>query len=438
MSGDRRRSPGIDYKTKTVLDIVMSERPALLEQRIGGTANVPLRFWNQQAHFTTPASGKPQKAIRGLAPVAKLLDKFGITLAEIEEYTGAPTSAMQDLLNGDHHSPFVMVDAEDAVALNPESIAKARQGALECFADEDWGRTLPFFRPSGLKLDTCAEDLVSVLTNVTDNPVETETDFREPYPVAGIVWPKVEHVDEIRWVCEILERIEDHLMLPDNEIKLEFLVESGRALINLPELIEVTTPRLVGIIWGIADYSADINLPAIENAHPACDWARHVIVNAAGAVEVPAIDCMTLNYPTPVHRGEDLSKKQQQENSAKILSALKEAYDDAMHGIGLGMSGKWVGHPLQLLMVETAFRDAIPEHQVERDLKEIEDYRQSVVQGDGATMLGDGQNAYMADRATDRHIRARLRKACAWGKLAPETAHNLEIISGAELAEIQG
>ena len=87
------------------------------------------------------------------------------------------------------------------------------------------------------------------------------------------------------------------------------------------------------------------------------DWAKYEIVNVAGSAGVPAIDCMTLNYPTPVHRGADLSEAQQQENKTKILGALKEVYNDALHGIELGMSGKWVGHPLQLLMVMAAYAD---------------------------------------------------------------------------------
>ena len=96
-----------------------------------------------------------------------------------------------------------------------------------------------------------------------------------------------------------------------------------------------------------------------------------MIVNVAGAVNVPAIDNMTLNYPTPLHRGDGLSLAQQQANKLKVLNALKEAYQDACHGIRLGMSGKWVGHPGQLLMVLAAsasyiavpavIRHAIPE-----------------------------------------------------------------------------
>lgn len=408
-------------------------REDLLTVRDARSADVPLKFWRQHAHFTTPASGTPHKAIRGLASTAKILKRFGISGQEVAATSGAPIEFIEEALSGANpHSPFVMVDVEDAVALTEESLAKARLGAVRCFTEEDWGPTLPFYRPAGLRLQTCVDDLLTVLPEVANGR------SAEEYPIAGIVWPKSEHPEEIAWVCELLGKIEASLGLETNQIKFEFLVESGYALAQLPELVRACAPRLVGIIWGIADYSADTNLPRIQNDHPVSDWAKYEIVNVAGSAGVPAIDCMTLNYPTPVHRGADLSEAQQRENKTKILGALKEVYDDALHGIELGMSGKWVGHPLQLLMVMAAYRTAISTEQIAKDLKEIEAYSESVTAGAGATMLGAGHDAYMADRATDRHLRARLRRATAWGTLAPEKAHELGIVTADEYRQLGG
>ncbi|MCH8333687.1 hypothetical protein IIC65_07115 [Candidatus Sumerlaeota bacterium] len=388
---------------------------------------MPLKFWNQQAHFTTPAGGTPEKAIRGLASAGKILKRFGITPEEIAERTGAPLATLLEFLNGeDQYSPFVMVDVEDAVALTEESIDRARLGAVRVFTQEDWGRALPFYRPGGLKLEGCVDDMLTVLPEVAKG--------REPrdYPIAGIVWPKSEHPDEIAWVCDVLAEIEKKIGLEENQIKLELLIESGYALAQAVAMTSVCAHRLVGIIWGIADYSADTNLPAIRNDHPVCDWARFEIVNIAGALNVPAIDNMTLNYPTPIYRGKDLTSEQTLANKEKVLGALQEVYDDAVHGMQLGMSGKWAGHPAQLLMVMLAYRGAIPAEKIQEDLREIEAYGQSVAAGAGATMLGDGHQAYMADRATDRHLRARLRRATAWGSLPPGKALELGLITEAE------
>mgnify|MGYP001561321435 CR=1 FL=1 len=405
-------------------------RKDLLDERARRSVDLPLKYWRQQAHFTTPASGAPGKAIRGLKPVKRLLEKFAISPEDIATQTGAPLDTLREVLDGDDHSPFVMVDVEDAVALTEESISKARLGAVRCFTQEDWGPTLPFFRPSGLRLPTCVEDFLTVLPECAADRAPAD------FPIAGIVWPKTEHPSEIAWVCELLTKIERELQLDEDQIKLEFLVESAHGLDQLGDLARTCAHRLVGIIWGIADYSADVNLPRIDNYHPMCDWARHEIVNVTGAYGVPAIDNMTLNYPTPLHRAEQLSAAQIAENKTKVLGALKEAYDDARHGIELGMTGKWVGHPLQLLMVLAAYRNAIPKKQIEKDINEIEAYTRSVVAGAGATVLGEGAQAYMADRATDRHLRARLRRATAWGRLDAARALALGVITESERATI--
>ena len=145
---------------------------------------------------------------------------------------------------------------------------------------------------------------------------------------------------------------------------------------------------------------------------------------------------MTLNYPTPLHRGEELSPPQREQNRAKVLAALQQVYTDARHGMELGMSGKWVGHPLQAWLVLAAYREALPAAQLARDLAEVEAYQRAVLAGSGATIVGEGMQAYMADRASDRHLRSRLRRAAAWGLLPAAEAARLGVISASECAEL--
>ncbi len=416
---------------QNVLASQQDQRAELLAERAQKSADMPLRFWNQHAHFTTPATGTPEKAITGLGPVPKLLTKFEITPEDIAEHTGAPVETLTAILNQESRfTPQVMVDVEDAVALNEESIIKGRAGAMRVFTEAEWGTTLRFYRPGGLGLSSCIEDVLNVLYAVGKDCAP------EDYPIDGIVWPKIEHASEMTWVCDMLSSVEKELGLEVNQIKLQFLVESGYCLKQLEQICQACAPRLTAIIWGIADYAADANLPEITNNHPVCDWARFEIVNMAGAMNVPAIDNMTINYPTPVHRGSDLTSEQKVTNKKKILSALKSVYDDAMHGIHLGMGGKWVGHPLQLYMVMVAFRSTVSPEQVASDLSEVSAYSDSVDSGAGAVIIGEGQDGYMADRATDRHLRARLRKATALGMLDADKALSLDLISKEERAQL--
>jgi citrate lyase beta subunit len=396
-----------------------ARRRQLLDEARGLAADLPLHFWQQQAHFTTPASdyGMLQKAIQnGMASTAKILAKFGISPAQLAETLGVASADVQAVLDGDPRPPLVMVDGEDAQALRDDVVERGRENAVRCFAELDWGRTLRFYRPSGLNLDFCVRDMVIVLTQAARGR------GLDDYPIDGIIWPKVEHPSQLAWVCDTLAGIERSLGLPENRIRLQFLVESGWALANLPELTRVSIRRLAGIIFGIADYSADIGLPGIDNNHFVCDWARAAIVNVAGAVGVPAIDNMTVNYPVA---DKNLSEA---DNRARILARLKECYDDALHGLHLGMTGKWVGHPAQLFAVMLADRTTFPEHHIERELRKLEAYDQAVANELGATII-DG---VMSDRATDRHARNRLRRAIATGHLEVQRGLALGLLTPAE------
>ena len=405
-----------------------SSRAALLAAHDAGQFELPLRFWRQQVHFTTPASGRPEKALLALAGVPRLLARFDLSVDAVAAHLGIEPAPLHAVLGADNALPAVLLDAEDAVAATDEAARQARSGAIECFGKGDFGRTLRLFRPAGLGLDGCVDDLIDVLTGVAKQ--------RSPddYPIDAVMWPKAHSGEEIAWLCEVLGMIERRLDLPDGHIRVQFLVESARAVERLADLTQAAGPRLAGIVWGIADYSADVGLPEIRNDHPVCDWARCALINAAGACGVPAIDSMTLNYPTPLHRGEALTPAQRAANQSKVLAALQQVHADACHGMQLGMSGKWVGHPLQAWLVLAAYREALPTARLAQDLAEVEAYQRAVAAGSGAAIVGEGMQAYMADRASDRHVRSRLRRAAAWGLLPAAEAVRLGVISSAEQA----
>jgi citrate lyase beta subunit len=269
-----------------------------------------------------------------------------------------------------------------------------------------------------MNLPYCVEDLATVFSKVEGRP----------FPIDGIIWPKAEHPEELQWVDEILGGIESKLGLPAHSIKMQFLVEGGWALLQLPDLVKPVMPRLAGIIFGIADYSADIGLPAIVNDHPVCDLARGIIVNMAGAIGVPAIDNMTVNYPV-AEKSLDAAG-----NKRHILQRLKECFDDARHGFNLGMDGKWVGHPAQLFACLLAYRSALPQKDIDAEVAKIEAYVKAVAAEQGATII----EGVMSDRATDRHARMRLRKAVAYGRLDAKKALALGIVTQDEADQVTG
>jgi len=402
-----------------------SARERVLAEVEALTVELPLKFWCQQAHYTTPASNyklAEGAASRGFAPTPRILNKYGIAAADLAATFGVPLAAVEDLLQQDPHAPLVMIDGEDAQALDEDVVAQGRENAVRVFREAAWGPTLRFYRPSGLRLPYCVGDLTTVLLEASAGRAP------EAYPIDGIIFPKVEQAAEIRWVSDLLADIERELGLPHGRIKLQFLVESGWAAANLPELVRASVPRLAGIIFGIADYAADLALPDIRYDHPVCDWARAEVVNMAGAVGVPAIDAMTVNYPVA-----DASLLPE-ENAERILRRLKECYDDACHSIALGMNGKWVGHPAQLFTVLLAYQQHLSAGAIGGEVEKIRTYREAAAEKVGATII-DG---VMSDRATDRHARARLREAVALGLFPAEEGIELGVVTRDEVASLKG
>ena len=89
--------------------------------------------------------------------------------------------------------------------------------------------------------------------------------------------------------------------------------------------------------------------PRIGNDHPLASWARAEIIAVAGAVGVPAIEGMTLDYPVSDPSLDAAT------NRTRWLDRMRLVYDDTVRARELGMLGKWVGHPAQLFAVLLAY-----------------------------------------------------------------------------------
>ena len=75
------------------------------------------------------------------------------------------------------------------------------------------------------------------------------------------------------------------------------------------------------------------------------------------------------------------------------------------------MTGKWVGHPAQLVACLAAFRTMLPVERVKAERARLAAYDATVADGRGAAMIG----GVMTDRANDRHSRLLVARAKAMG-----------------------
>jgi citrate lyase subunit beta / citryl-CoA lyase len=410
----------------TALARADERRLAMREQLSGRTVRLPLRYWRQQAHYTTPAEAAiARKAVEsGTAPMTRILQRLGVGARELADRLGADEAAVQRLLDEPRRSPMVMLDAEDALAATEEAAERGRVGAVDVLAGAGWSgggpQTLRFYRPPGLDRDTTFRELYSLLWALV------ERCGSDAVPLDGIVMPKIEHPEEVDLVHACLTDAESSLGMPIGSIRTAYLVESGWCAAQLPQIAARATDRLCALIFGLADYSADLGLPSIANGHPVAGWARAEMVDVAGAVGVPAIDGMTLDYPVADPAVDPATNRQ------RFLDRMKLVYDDAVAARDFGMLGKWVGHPAQLFAVLLAVDAGFTPARLEAEADKLAVYHRSVHEaGKGATMIG----GVMSDRATDRHARVMLRQATALGRFDADRAFALGVIDESELRE---
>jgi citrate lyase subunit beta/citryl-CoA lyase len=387
---------------------------------------LPLRFWRQQAHFTTPAeAGMARKAVEGgSSPMSRILERFEVGPAMLADRLGADLARVERLLAEPRRAPLVMLDAEDALALTDAAVEQARTDAADVLLDADWSgggpRTLRFYRPPGLALGSTPRELYGLLWRLSERSTDGTI------PLDGIVFPKVEHPEEVDLLHGMLTEAERALGLPIGGIRVAYLVESGWAAAQLAAIAQRAADRLCALVFGLADYSADIGLRSITNDHPLADWARATIVDVAGAAGVPAIDGMTLDYPVADPALDPAS------NRTRFLERMQLVYRDAVRAREMGMQGKWVGHPAQLFAVLLAYDTGSTDEELEAEAAKLAVYDAAVRGGQGATMI----SGVMSDRATDRHARMVLRRATALGRFDPQRALELGVIEPDELADV--
>lgn len=404
-------------------------RRTLREELAVRRATLPLRYWRQQAHLTTPAAdaAMARKAVEGgTGPTARVLERLGLTAADLADALEVKLARVEALLEHPRRAPLVMLDGEDAIAPGDATAARGLEVAAGVLAGADWAgdgpRSLRFYRPPGFNLETTVRDLFTLLWRLAERAGWSGT-----IDLDGIIFPKIEHPEEVLLVNRLLDDAEAALDLEPGSIRVGYLVEAGFAASKLAAIAEAGAPRLCSLIFGLADFSADLGLPAIGNDHLLADWARAEIVAVAGAVGVPAIDGMTLDYPVTDPTLDPAT------NRARWLARMRLAHDDAVRARDLGMLGKWVGHPAQLFAVLLAFDEAFSAEALEAEAAKLQAYEQALSVDVGATII-DG---VMSDRATDRHARVLLRRATALGRFDAARALALGVISESEAAEVR-
>jgi citrate lyase beta subunit len=239
----------------------------------------------------------------------------------------------------------ICMDMEDGVALNRK--AQARATIAEALHNLDFGRAerLARINPvgSGLELD----DLSSVLRGKPD----------------GILIPKVENAEQIRWVSQQLTQAEDQHGWERGSIRLLTIIETARAIINLPK-IAGADPRLETLIFGAEDFAVDIGATRSPAGWEVL-YARSAVITHAAAFDLQAIDIVFLD-----------------------LGDIEGLRQEAELGAAMGFAGKQIIHPNQVAPVQEAFTPS--QAAIAQAMRLIQAFEQHQAAGVGAFVL-DGK-----------------------------------------------
>lgn len=235
---------------------------------------------------------------------------------------------------------------EDADALSASSeLARA-------FVD---GTITPF---SGLRIKAFAPETydraVRTLELFLANLIE-KTGGRIPENFV-VTLPKIRRDGEVKDLRERLEKFEEENDLPGGAVKIELMIETPQAVISekgkiaFRKLLRAGKGRVVSAHFGAYDYAAALGISGAHQhlRHEACNFARQLMLVSLVPQGIRISDSVTNELPVRVHRGEDLSEKQQRENKIAVHKAWRAHFNNVTHSLIGGFYQSWDLHPAQL------------------------------------------------------------------------------------------
>ncbi len=262
----------------------------------------------------------------------------------------------------------ICMDMEDGVALNRKAEARAAIATALQTLDFGLAEKLARINPVGSGMES--DDLHAVLPAHPD----------------GIVIPKVEAAEQIRWVSDQIGKAEQLYGWTLNSINLIVLVETALGVVNLKEIASAD-PRLQALIFGAEDLAGDIGAERTLAGWEVF-YARSAIVTYASAYNLQAIDQVYVDFhDTP------------------------GLIEESRQGAQMGFSGKQVIHPNQVSPVQQAFTPS--DEAIEHATKLMQAFNEHQQSGRGAFAF-DGK---MVDAPVIKAARKVLARAQAAGKI---------------------
>lgn len=252
-----------------------------------------------------------------------------------------------------------------------------------------------------------------------------------------ITHPKIQIVEHVSALIELLELLEAKLGLAAGSLKIELMVETPQSIfmpdgsVSLPLLVRAAKGRCTGAHFGTYDYTAGCNITAQHQRmdHPACDFARHAMQVALVGSGVFLSDGATNVMPVAPHRaaeGQPLTQDQVAENRLVVHRAWKLHFDHCQHSLVNAYYQGWDLHPGQLATryaaVYAFFLEALP-----AATARLKNFIEKAAQ---ATLVGD----VFDDAATGQGLLNFFLRGINCGAITEDEA----LITGLTLDELRG
>ena len=235
-----------------------------------------------------------------------------------------------------------------------------------------------------------------------------------------VTLPKITALDQVSEFMDALA------LYPD--VGIELMVETSLSLRNLAELVALTQGRCVGAHFGPYDYTASLGITAHSQhlLHPACHFARSIMLMTLAGSGIALSDGPTNILPIPPNRGSALSDSQKSENRAVVHRAWKMHYQHVRDALYNSFYQGWDLHPAQLPIRYAAVYSFFLEG---LDLAS-ERLRNFIRMSAQATMVGD----VFDDAATGQGLRNYFLRAVSCGAV-PES--DIPALTGLTLEQLR-
>lgn len=300
----------------------------------------------------------------------------------------------------------VMTDFEDACPYEFKG-DKSRKTVVEALNTLDFGAKVVTVRPNNIHSPFFLGDLEAVVLGA-------------PNRFHGIILPKVRGPEDIIFVSKLLDDLERRGGWK-HPLQIESLIETPHALVKAYD-IATASPRMCGLIFGIADLAANLGIREIvENQNQNFHYAKQSMVVAAKAAGLHAIDNVYLRL---------VRKDDPPEQAKKIEQGLREK-NVGSHN--LGMDGTWIVHPNQAKVANECYSPNAD--QIAYAKRVIDLYHQK-----GGGSMADPDTGEMIDEATIKISLMDLAKAVQAGQVEPaylaEQAAKSKAITGYDILEL--